>query len=63
LASLGTALQHQLLVVRSTETCAIGIPSGYDCFVLQLALQAPGSGKENPLKMSFNLKIREDIVQ
>jgi hypothetical protein len=57
LASLGTASQHHLLVVRSTETCAVGIPSGYDCFVLQLALQAPGSEKKNPFKMPFNLKI------
>jgi len=47
LASLGTASQHQLLVVRLTETCAVGIPSGYDCFVLQLALKAPGSEKKS----------------
>jgi hypothetical protein len=62
LASLGTASQHQSLVVRSEETCAVGTPSGYDCFVLQLALQAPGSEK-HPFKMSLNLKILEEIVQ
>jgi len=53
LASLGTVSQHHLLVVRSTETCAVGIPSGYDCFVLQLALQAPGSEKKINLKCHF----------
>jgi hypothetical protein len=46
----------------SEGTCAVGTPSEYGCFVLQLALQAPGSEKRT-FKTSMTLKTLEETVQ
>jgi hypothetical protein len=58
LASLGTASQHQSLVVRWEETCAVGTPSECGCSVHQWASQAPSSGKD-PFNISSKRKIQE----
>lgn len=44
------------------ETCVVGTPSGYGCFVHQLAPQSPGS-ENDPFKVSPNGKIQEEITQ